>query len=105
MAKVQDLQYFCSDETSDNFVPWLPVSVIQPPALQVLPCENDEESFTAVLLRQLGPDLAHPIGVQETMTSRPPGEAVGGLVNGVTSVGLITEGYNDLYLYMLHINI
>ena len=95
VAKVQDLQYFCSSDVFDQYVPWLPLSVVQPPAVQdttISTDENDKELLTAVLLRQLGPELAHPIGVQETMCSRPPGEAVGGLVTGILSLGFIVEG-------------
>ena len=94
IAKVQDLQYFCSlDAENELYIPWLPLSVIQPPAIRVsqdIPT-NDEESVTA-LLSQLGPDLAHPIGVQEMMSSRLPGEAVGGLVSSLPTLGLCVEG-------------
>lgn len=106
IAKVQDLQYFCSlDAENDCYIPWLPLSVIQPPAVRVsqdVPA-NDEESVSA-LLSQLGPDLAHPIGVQEMMSSRLPGEAVGGLVSSIPTLGLFAEGIIDhilCYVYFI----
>ena len=92
VAKVQDLQYFSSIEGDNGqYIPWLPPSTVQPPGFNKGACP-DPESLTSLLLSQLGPDLAHPIGVQETMSSRPPGEAVGGVVTSNPSKGVVYDG-------------
>ena len=94
IAKVQDLQYFSSVDNDSNmeFIPWVPISTVQPPGTNNNEGYCDEESMTASLLKQLGPDLAHPIGVQEMMTSRPPGEAVGGIVTSIPIRGVVYKG-------------
>ena len=89
-AKVQDLQYFCTTgSVCANYIPWLPLSIIQPPGLRDdkdMPL--DEEDKTASLLRQLGPDLEHIGGGVSLL----PGEAVGGQVQGVIDTGILYEG-------------
>ena len=96
VAKVQDLQYFCSvDNETDqlHYIPWLPKSTVQPPGSTSRGNDcPDPEELTTLLLSQLGPELAHPIGAQGMMSSRPPGEAVGGLVKSVPVRGVVYEG-------------
>ena len=96
VAKVQDLQYFCTidgDHNGSCNIPWLPPSIVKPPGSMSSKEENpDQETLTSLLLKQLGPDLAHPVGAQEMMSSRPPGEAVGGLVTSVPIRGMFYEG-------------
>ena len=98
VAKVQDLQFLCTTELSAeerDKVPWLPLSVIQPAGLKESqqPDSPDEESSVSSLLSQLGPEISHPLGVKTSfVSSRPPGEAVGGMVTCVPEPGTIVEG-------------
>ena len=98
VAKVQDLQFLCTTELSPenrDKVPWLPLSVIQPAGmkeLDQLKQDNDEELSVSSLLSQLGPDISHPLGAKGYMSTRPPGEAVGGMVKCVPELGTVVEG-------------
>ena len=77
-------------------MPWLPLSVIQPAGLketQQPDSQQDEESSVSSLLSQLGPEISHPLGVKASfVSSRPPGEAVGGMVARVPEPGTVVEG-------------
>ena len=87
------LQYFStvgsSPELEDsNCIPWLPLSVIQPPTIPGGPADpnssdvpkDEEEALNVLLLSALGPDQGKR---QDLGRSLPLGEAVGGLVSCV----------------------
>ena len=86
------MQYFStvgsSAELEDsNCIPWLPLSVIQPPGLPTDPNsssdapKDEEEALNVLLLSALGPDQGKHS--QDLGRSLPLGEAVGGLVSCV----------------------
>ena len=75
-----------------NSIPWLPLSVIQPPTIPGVPADPDhgdapkdeEEALNVLLLSALGPSDQGK-GCQDLGLGRslPPGESVGGLVSCV----------------------
>ena len=72
-----------------NCIPWLPLSVIQPPSILGVADPNssatpkdEEEALNVLLLSALGPDLDKD-KTQDLGRSLPLGEAVGGLVSCV----------------------